>query len=437
MIVVINDKVIDGVKVNEERHPVIPEEYLDSCMCAPNVWPYIYVPSLFPNNEVECELGYWDNVKLSKMVCPIVCNYVTLLSITISWKNIPTYDRITSMLSYYHYEILLDLRNEKSSRLYKFVSDDYMDLIPFREEGQKRNTMKCLFCKIIPKLNEFVSEGFPINQLNTSYVQSCFPLEDKDFINRCYTHDYSQFKEIIYSSKIEKTEGNYILEIGTGNMPFVNHHVGEIISSIIGGSFVLDSSEEFIYGIVTNLLEKVDYNESLLLSYCMTKLFFNAEHLYSSELANKEIMLAVPKSIDRYIPRFMNTDLVNPSLDVVKMFDFIYNMVAVHKIDGQYRAGRDDLEWEIIQFRFPIKPSYTPTQELINIINSALNIKLEQHIGCLFYSDTINEGYVSWLARKEDLGSDELKKSSMNKIFNRIYRIYLSDQSLFEKLVKN
>ena len=442
MLVVINDNVIGRVEVNEKGYPVIPEDYLNNSMSnLSNVWPYVFLPSISPNDIVECELGYWDNDNLSKRVCPIVYDSVSILSISIKFEKNQLHDRVSWYAKdmfqlFYHYVILLELRNDSHCKTYRFESDDYIEINYNRRECPKMRTMKRLFNKVIPMLNEFISKGFPIDQLNRCYVQSCFPQKADNYIERCYIHDYNQLKKIIYSSRINTTQGGYFLEIGRGVMPFVNHHVGEIISSILGVSFIRDNKEEFIFGNVSNLLEIKYLDESLLLPYCIAKLFFNAELIYSSEVANKEIMLAVSEVINESISKSKDNRFFKPSLDVVKMVDFIFNIDAEHKRDGQYRAGRDDIEWEYKQFSFPLKHSYTPSKELIGLINSVLKIKLEQKDGCYSYSETIDEGYVAWLARKEDLGSEELKRSSMNKIFNRIYSIFLSDQSLFKKLVK-
>lgn len=443
MLFVIDGNVIEGVKVDKKGYPIIPDLYLENVksdsLC---LWPYIYLPSKACNQSVECELGYWDNINLTKKVCPIVFDNVSIISVKVRFDKVQRYEWSAGFQYprdkyelYYHYEIIMELRKESNRCNYKFESDDYIELNYGRKECPKMRTMKRLFTKIIPMLNTFISEGFPIDQLNRCYVQSCFPQRNDSYIERCYIHDYNQFKQIIYSSRIITAQGEYYLEIGRGVMPFVNRHVGEIISSILGVSFIRDSSEEFICGNVTKLLETKKLDERLLLPYCIAKLFFNAELLYSSDLANKEIMLAVPEDMNEHISTIDDSRLYTPSQDVVKMVDFIYSIDAVHKRDGQYRAGRDDREWEYKQFSFPLKHSYSPSKELISIINSVLKIKLEQEEGCYTYSETIDDGYVPWLAREEDLGSDELKKSSMNKIFNRIYRIYLSDQPLFQKLI--
>lgn len=444
MIIVINDNVIHGVKIDTRGYPVIPDEYLDKLKSDSSCeWPYVYIPSITPSQRVECELGYWNNANLSKKVCPIVYDNVSIQSIYISLEKKQIYEwsggfqyAIDKYKFYYHYEITLLLKNDNNCCNYKFVSDDYIELNNGRKECSKMRTMKRLFKRIIPMLNEFISKGFPIDQLNRCYVQSCFPQRDDNYFERYYIHDYNRFKQIIYSSRINTAHGDFFLEIGRGVMPFINRHVGVIISSILGVSFIRDSSEEFIYGDVTNLLEIKFLDERLLLPYCIAKLFFNAELIYSENLANKEIMLAVPEEMNKHISTYSDNSFYNPSLDVVKMVDFILNIEAEHKRDGQYRVGRDDLEWEYKRFSFPLKHSYSPSQNLISVINSVLKIKLEKHEDAYSYSETLDKGYVPWLVREEDLGSDELKKTSMSKIFNKIYSIYLTDPALFQRLIK-
>ena len=447
MIIVINDNVINGVKTNTMGYPVIPDVYLDKLKSDSSCeWPYVYIPSITPSQRVECELGYWNNANLSKKVCPIVYDNVSIQSIYISLEKKQIYEwsggfqyAIDKYKLYYHYEITLLLKNDINCCNYKFESDDYIEINYRRKECPKMGTMKRLFSTIIPMLNEFISEGHPVNLLNRSYIQSCFPLKGNDYIERCYTHDYNRFKQIIYSSRMKIGHGAYFLEIGKGVMPFVNHHVADIISNILGVKFLRDSSDEYIYGIVTKLLEEIDHNESMLLPYCMAKLFFNAERFYSSDIANKDIMLAVSSDINSPVIKKTIGNLYIPTIDVVKAFDFIYNIDAEHKMEGEYRVGRDDREWEAIRFRFPIREDYTPSSRLISLINAVLAITLEfkeEKPRCYHFAQNLNSDYVPWRARNEDWGSAELKESSMNKIFDRFYTLFKSDVKDFEQICK-
>ena len=196
---------------------------------------------------------------------------------------------------------------------------------------------------------------------------------------------------------------------------------------------------------VTKLLSEIDNNDSLLLPYCMAKLFFNAENFYSSEVANRELLYAVSSDINEPITTNALPNLYVPTSEVVKMFNFVFHIEAIHKIDGQYRAGRDDMEWEITQISFPLCDNYTPKDRLINTINKALDINLEyketdDYISSTkskryIYTKIENDGYVPWMARDEDRGSAELRETSMKKIFNKIYQIFLSNKADFNELV--
>ena len=156
-------------------------------------------------------------------------------------------------------------------------------------------------------------------------------------------------------------------------------------------------------------------------------------------------MLAVSSDINE--PIFTNKlhDLFIPTSDIVKMFDFVFNLKAEHRIRGQYRAGRDDYECEYEQYSFPLKEDYSPSHKLISLINSFLNINLEikEAVDSSFnpqprqykFTNVIDSDYVAWLARNEDCGSAELQNTSLNKIFDTIYHVFKSDENEFYNLL--
>ena len=460
MLFVINNQLVKGIKENQKGIPVIPEDYLTNVEDDSPQWPYVYIPSSKqnyrvdrePSSRVECEIGYWDYIHSTKRVCPIVFNNITILSIQLEtskeqvreWSGGFQYDR-DKFKFYYHYEILLELKSGTNSQNYCFSSDDYLENNYGRHESPKLRTMDSLFKTVIPILNEFVANGFPLERLNRSYVQSCFPLKDNDYIQRHYVHNYDCFKHIIYSSQIKHAQGAYFLEIGNGTMAFVNRHVADVISDILGVRFLRESNDRYIYGIVTKLLSEIDNNDSLLLPYCMAKLFFNAENFYSSDVANRELLYSVSSDINEPITTSTLPNLYVPTSEVVRMFDFVFHIEAVHKIEGQYRAGRDDREWEVTKISFPLCDNYTPKERLINIINKVLGINLEYKeiddymsstkSKYYIYTKIENDDYVPWMARDEDRGSAELRETSMKKIFNKIYQIFLSNKSEFNDLV--
>ena len=451
MLFIINNKIVEGIKVNQDGIPAFPKDLLidieDSLI---SKLPYVYIPSTMPNCRVECEIGYWNNLNQTKTICPIVFDNVSIRSIVFYFEKVQDrsggfqYGRDKYKL-FYHYEISLELKNCDENHNYVFNSDDYVEINYGRKKFPKMKTMETLFKTIIPKLNEYIIQGFPLDLLNRCYVQSCFPKKEMDFVTNQYVHSFKWFKQIIYSAKIKHAQGAFFLELGEGQMPLVNHHVAEIISGILGVRFLRESDDRYIYGIVTGLLKEIDNNERLLMPYCLAKLFYNAENLYSSEIANKEIMLAVSSDINE--PIFTNKlhDLFIPTSDIVKMFDFVFNLKAEHRIRGQYRAGRDDYECEYEQYSFPLKEDYSPSHKLISLINSVLNINLEfkEAVDSSFnpqprqykFTNVIDSDYVAWLARNEDCGSAELQNTSLNKIFDTIYHVYKSDENEFYNLL--
>lgn len=438
MLLVINDNVIEGVKINKNGYPVIPDLYTTSCTT--HGWPYVYIKSVIPLRRNECELGYWDNKNYSKKICPIKFDNVSILSIVIGaeietlldrWQGIS--NETDNYILYYHYEITIELCKDTDSCNYTFKADDYKVINNGAIDCTKMNTMKRLFNKVIPMINNFISNGHPIQQLNIPYVQSWLPQKEDDYLERCYIHDYNRFKQIILSSKLENTQGNFILQIGRGLMLFVNSHISDIISNILGVRFLRDISNEYIYGDVTEIIKEIN-NVNLLFPYCLAKIFFNAERFYSCEQANKEIMFAPASDSDSIVTNFGFHDLYSPNLDTTNMFNFIYGIEAVHRIKGVYRAGRDDIEYEEKYIKFPINENYFPNNDLIQLINTVLNIKLECHKDIPKYFIFAIKGkseYVPWLARDQDCGSKEFKETSLNKLLNKIYTIFKNNKKEF------
>ncbi len=441
MLLVINDDVLEGIKINKNGFPAVPDLYTASY--STYEWPYVYVQSVTLHQRTECELGYWNNITLSKRISPIVYDNVSILSIIIVTDMVPFLDRWHGISYksdhynvYYHYEITIELKKGNDSCKYILQSDDYKEIDLGRKDCSKMNTMKRLFVKVIPMINNYISCGHPIQQLNKQYVQSWLPQRNDNFIERCFIHDYNRLKQIIFSSKLINKNELFYLEIGRGMMHFVNPHISDIISNILGVKFIRDISNDFIYGDVTKINKEIN-NLNLLLPYCLAKLFFNAEKLYSSEKANEEIMLAVTSDINSNAADLKPQDIYCPSINVTKMFDFIYNIEAVHRIKGEYRVGRDDIEYKVKYIKFPLKDFYTPNRKLIELINTVLKIKLEycnDNPKCYIYAQEGKREYVAWLARDQDCGSEELKESSMNKILNRCSSIFKRDINEFELL---
>jgi hypothetical protein len=453
MLFFINGKIIEGVKLNQHGIPIIPkEQLLDDKDYSSSLWPFIQIPSIKPYSRVKCRIGYWDQEQLTITDSAIVLGNVSIISITFyfekeqvrEWSGGYQYDKDQYKL-FYHYEISLELVSNDYTCCYTFNSDDYLEINYGRRESPKLRTMNKLFKSVIPMLDDFVSKGFSIDMLNKCYVQSCFPLKGDNFISHNYFHDYNWFKQIIYSAHIKHADGTYFLEFGKGLMPFVNHHVAEVISDILGVRFLRESNDRYIYGIVTKLLKDINNDDSLLLPYCMATLFFNAEKYYSTETANKELLLAVSSDINEPITTKKLLDMFKPTVDVVKMFDFISNLKAEHKIRGQYRAGRDDHECEYKKISFSLKGNYTPSNNLINLINSTLEIKLEfkdadnfkydPQPSQYYFTEIIESGYVPWLARDEDRGSEEFQKTSLKKLCNKVYQIYKTNEEEFYNLL--
>ena len=442
MLFVINGNIVEGIQVNHMGCPIFPDELqLNSCGNN-NEWPYIYIPSFKSSTIAKCEIGYWDNIHLTKRITPIVCGSVSILSINVKREIVQHYESGLSIPReeyelFYHYEITLQLNDGNKTCNYTFNSEDYLEIYYGRRTSQKIFSMKCLFNKIIPLLNEYVSKNNPIDLLNYFYVQSFFPKKDDNYVQNEQIHHFESLRKIIYSAKMRLTKGVYYLELGEGIMEFVNRYVAGIFSNILGVQFVRDNNNRCIYCDISSLSSEID-DSNLLMYYCLAKLFFNAERFYSYELANKEILLSVPLELSDS-PHF-NTelDLYNPTMEVTKMFDFIFNIKAKHKHCAEYRVGRDDHEWDLFYIGFPLRDKYVPSEKLISLIEKTLNIKLDLNNSKFeseySYSRIENSESVPWLAREEDLGSNELKESSKSMVFNRIYEIFKSDRKGFNSL---
>lgn len=453
MLLLINDKIVDKIKVNQTGDPIIPQDILSEVEASSSsIWPFIHIPSKEPYSKIECEIGYWDNINSSKSLCPIIIGYVSIVSISLylekeqvrKWSGGYEYKTDQFKLNY-HYEIVLELKSGDNTCNYKFKSDDYFEINFGQIEHPRLNTMKKLFYTVIPEINEFISQGFPINLLNISHVQRNFPQKEKDYISKSYIHDYNWFIKVILSAQVKHALGNYFLEFGEGLMPIVNRHVAEVISEILGVRFLRESNDRYIYGIITSILKEIDNDDSLLKSYCIAKLLFNAEKLYSPEIANKEILLAVSSNINEPLYTKKPSVFFVPTCDIVRMMDFICNLTAEHKIRGQYRVGRDDYECEYQDYCFLLRDDYTPQLSLIRLINSVLEIKLEykeaditnrnQQPRQYKYTRILEKGYVAWFARNDDLGSAKLTKSSIYNIIDMVYQIYKSDEKEFHNLL--
>ena len=119
MLFIINNKIVEGIKVNQDGIPAFPKDLLidieDSLI---SNLPYVYIPSTKPYCRVECEIGYWNNLNQTKTICPIVFDNVSIISIVFYFEKVQVqewsggfqYGRDKYKL-FYHYETLMNISN--------------------------------------------------------------------------------------------------------------------------------------------------------------------------------------------------------------------------------------------------------------------------------------------------------------------------------------
>lgn len=218
----------------------------DSCYCenpicrlkntCSTIFPFINYPFLQERIWTECEIGYYDIVKKTKDYKPIKFDHIIINSIKVLRNSLQhhsygyRYGRDDLEL-FYSYEISVEIYNQDNEQHINhiFTSNDLIRKEPWgKYDKSKATTMKYLFQRTIPLLNEYVRHQKPINLINFNYIEKTLPQKD-NYLSNVHRFNKSDALNIIYNMEIKDVNGNKIIRFGAGMEEYINHYIANLL----------------------------------------------------------------------------------------------------------------------------------------------------------------------------------------------------------------
>lgn len=392
-------------------------------------FPFINIPYVKEKDWVNCEIGYYNirekEVHLNNIeVGNIIIENIKIRKESIQHKSFGyRYGRDDLELIYdYEISIIVLSKDKQSSIKRKLYSRDKIRKESSTIIEKKVSTILCLFRNTIPLINKYISQSLPIEYININYLQKTLPDKNCYYIDKNREYCLFDAMDILYSMEIDREKK--IIRFGKGKDLLINYYIIKLINYTLSINLIYDESTKTIYSeIEENLLLKT--NEEIA---CV--LYLNIIKNFDKEIANQFYLMEVPKEETNNRYPIDKKEIINPDKTLLDSYEFISTLEAYHFIDGITRVGRDDVEWTEKSFIFHAKNGFKPDIELIRGINKILEIELklsepykktEEDI--YSYRIVYDRDYIAGLARKEDLGSEELRKKSFYKLC-----IYLMDR---------
>lgn len=392
-------------------------------------FPFINIPYVKEKDWVNCEIGYYNirekEVHLNNIeVGNIIIENIKIRKESIQHKSFGyRYGRDDLELIYdYEISIIVLSKDKQSSIKRKLYSRDKIRKESSTIIEKKVSTILCLFRNTIPLINKYISQSLPIEYININYLQKTLPDKNCYYIDKNREYCLFDAMDILYSMEIDREKK--IIRFGKGKDLLINYYIIKLINYTLSINLIYDESTKTIYSeIEENLLLKT--NEEIA---CV--LYLNIIKNFDKEIANQFYLMEVPKEETNNRYPIDKKEIINPDKTLLDSYEFISTLEAYHFIDGITRVGRDDVEWTEKSFIFHAKNGFKPDIELIRGINKILEIELKlsepykkSEEDIYSYRIVYDRDYIAGLARKEDLGSEELRKKSFYKLC-----IYLMDR---------
>lgn len=392
-------------------------------------FPFINIPYVKEKDWVNCEIGYYNirekEVHLNNIeVGNIIIENIKIRKESIQHKSFGyRYGRDDLELIYdYEISIIALSKDKQSSIKRKLYSRDKIRKESSTIIEKKVSTILCLFRNTIPLINKYITQSLPIEYININYLQKTLPDKNCYYIDKNREYCLFDAMDILYSMEIDREKK--IIRFGKGKDLLINYYIIKLINYTLSINLIYDESTKTIYSeIEENLLLKT--NEEIA---CV--LYLNIIKNFDKEIANQFYLMEVPKEETNNRYPIDKKEIINPDKTLLDSYEFISTLEAYHFIDGITKVGRDDVEWTEKSFIFHAKDGFKPDIELIRGINKILEIELKlsepykkSEEDIYSYRIVYDRDYIAGLARKEDLGSEELRKKSFYKLC-----IYLMDR---------
>ena len=471
MILIVNNNIIENIKQIGDKYFISESEI--NLINLGESYDYISIPSLEQKGCIyECELGklsikeihyrrclvdnnesyfsgktekteiYFKANKVSNNQSTIKLSHIIIEKVKISKElnKIRAIDRTRYVdvghEIIFHHELHIGI--EKNTFKYVFKMDDM--IVKRHDTGidkEKVKSMNCMFKHVIPLINFYIESNKPLSLLNTTYLENFLP---KAPLYDYKTISFSQniAKELVYYMQIESIDSVRLVRFGNKMKGYMNYYMADLINQILNINLKFDEVSKTSYAYISNIPEEYNISEDKVKEYISLLLYLGITELYDDQRAKQEYLMNVPiEGINSsYSSPYINKEKLYMGLR--KIYSFIYGLKAEHIMNGQYRVGRDDIEWCEKTYEFIELKSFKPNLKLLTRIEKILGIRLtinieESKISSYYYHEVYDKEYVSGLAcSKTDLNSEQFRKDAFFSLLTYFIDSYLNSPDEFK-----
>ena len=375
---------------------------------------YIIIPDDQPKSVVESEIGFYNNKRKQRDPEGLRLNYVYISKISAvitqykaEWGSCME----SGLYKQYHYKIELKIYSDKYEwnseviRKLEYSSKDYFNLdVKNSSKKDYAYTISNLIKIHIPNLQFALANKIPVNDIDFKKYLTEQKVSLKDRIISIFT-----------DLDLTNINSHAFIQI---NRNKADTWIIYIISKIIGCIPMIDYKNEYYLFEIQDANEYIQYKKNIIVGL-ITNYNINDNVLFS--FIRKDCLKSYIKDKVCYMQCSDNFKEKYRGL-----FDFIYSIESVSKIEEHYRVGRDDSESTIKSVLFN-DITFNPSAKLISNINSALSISLNK-INEKYSWKHVESEYVAGLAKSRDYTA-EYQKGNISRLERMIIEHSLQDKN--------
>lgn len=246
-------------------------------------------------------------------------------------------------------------------------------------------SIKTFLGTILKKINKEIESGISFSEINIHFFKECSLDWDWD-IHHKYFDPYNSILSMVYNCKLERKEtlhtpygSCYGITIELESPYMYNPYVFWLFSkSIKDLKFFTKRGKRGYTGLVKSLPKYIE--EELELGNVIHPDYRNRielEILSNIILNYKEAFCK--QAWKSLTPTWESNEYITPeiSCELYNQYCIIKNIKCWHYIDGQYRAGRDDYEWDEDTYAIPILGGCKMSDKVLEAINRELKINFQ------------------------------------------------------------
>ncbi len=356
---------------------------------------------VYDYEEYNCSFGYTNIEKWTCEQCPINIGNLSI-------KNI---------------QVLSFSQKEKRQRVYKLYIGSSNNEASV-ELDLMEHELPSFFRYSISVLNKLLVDNIPIQDVNMYSIYECV-LHESWHYELGFVKGYSYLLEMINESSLERVElfrlgGDYIkygIRIKMKSAYTYNSYVFALLSKYVSNLiFTSDVDARYYEGVVKDAPEYIieelrlgstiskDHRNNIVLKlFTYVILNYNNEKFQEGWKSIKTTInseKSIPISFDK----------------LLGLYNIFSNIRCWHYIDGLYRVGRDDYEWDEDTFVLPIfNNEYIPQDILVKIKD---NLSLD-----LRYEPDKRRYFCQVIGKKETIGGTAERTGGELSNSRTVYRI--------------